>query len=512
MYMKNILISFLMSAVLFNVSYSIDNGLELQGSKSYPIPNKVVASVGPINISAEEFYYSYRYGPAFAKRESNSKSIYLKYMIYEKLLALEGYAKNFDKRKDIASIIKEFGNDIATGEMFKDDILKKVKISQAEIDTLIVQKQLQLNIKWLYAKDKNKLNIILKEMKGGLSFDSLYSMQFKDSIYTNDRSLKTNRYQLGLKNSAFARIIDTLHIGSPSKPIKETDGWYIIKLDNVFKNVFMDKTEFTKLRYESIEALKKKKMDKLSDRYVNKILLRNKPVIKRNSFNLLRSYIAMKSLPKKKYDDWRLSEKLKAALNSLKVTKKNISKTVLVTLKGGSVDLGKFLDWFWNRSQYIKLDNSNLRSFSVTLENLIWRMVRDKLLSERAYARKYNRTKEYIKQVKWWKDKIVYSAERNAIEKSVLLQDKEVIINKKDSTKIKLNKEKQKIKITRMFFLKLNKLKSKYRVKINKDVLEKIHVSDEQDPKAIEFYIVKKDGLIPRPAYPSIDPWWANWE
>jgi len=63
-----------------------------------------------------------------------------------------------------------------------------------------------------------------------------------------------------------------------------------------------------------------------------------------------------------------------------------------------------------------------------------------------------------------------------------------------------------------MFFLKLNKLKSKYRVKINKDVLEKIHVSDEQDPKAIEFYIVKKDGLIPRPAYPSIDPWWANWE
>jgi len=51
-------------------------------------------------------------------------------------------------------------------------------------------------------------------------------------------------------------------------------------------------------------------------------------------------------------------------------------------------------------------------------------MVRDKLLSERAYARKYNRTKEYIKQVKWWKDKIVYSAERNAIEKSVLLQEK----------------------------------------------------------------------------------------
>ena len=322
-----------MSMILFNVSYSSDNGLELQGSKSYPIPNKVVASVGPINISAEEFYYSYQYGPAFAKRESNSKSRYLKYMIYEKLLALEGYAKNFDKRKDIASIIKEFGNDIATEEMFKNDILKNVKISNAEIDTLVIQKQLQLNIKWLYAKDKDELSIILKKMKAGISFDSLYSLQFKDSIYTDDRSLKTNRYQLGLKNPALASIIDTLHIGSPSKPIKETDGWYIIKLDNVFKNVLMNETEFMKLRYESIEALKKKKMDKLSDKYVNKILLRNKPVIKRKSFNLLRSYIAMRSLPKKKYDDWRLSEKLKAALNLLKVTKGNISKTVLVTLR-----------------------------------------------------------------------------------------------------------------------------------------------------------------------------------
>ncbi len=59
---------------------------------------------------------------------------------------------------------------------------------------------------------------------------------------------------------------------------------------------------------------------------------------------------------------------------------------------------------------------------------------------------------------------------------------------------------------------KLNELKRKYHVIINENALDNLSVSAESDKKAIDFYVVKKGGLIPRTPYPTIDSDWANWE
>jgi len=162
--------------------------------------------------------------------------------------------------------------------------------------------------------------------------------------------------------------------------------------------------------------------------------------------------------------------------------------------------------------KYIKLDKNDLRSFSKSLENLIWRMLRDKLLSEKAYERNFHHTVSFEKQAKWWKDKIVYSAVKKDIVESVELKQKEVRYNSSESLDVKSNEEKINTEITRRLLLKLNELKREYEININEDVLEKINVSEENNPKAIDFYTVKKGGLIPRTPYPTIDFEWINWE
>ncbi len=68
-------------------------------------------------------------------------------MIYEKLLTLDGYSRNLDKEEEITSLVKDFESDLATEEMFKEDILNKIEISEKEIDTIITQKQLELEIR-----------------------------------------------------------------------------------------------------------------------------------------------------------------------------------------------------------------------------------------------------------------------------------------------------------------------------------------------------------------------------
>jgi hypothetical protein len=139
-------------------------------------------------------------------------------------------------------------------------------------------------------------------------------------------------------------------------------------------------------------------------------------------------------------------------------------------------------------------------------------MVRDKLLTVQAYERNFQQTDSVIKQSKWWKDKIVYSAVKKEIVESVELREEEVRNNSLESLDVKSNEEKINTEITRRLLLKLNKLKREYEININEDVLEKINVSEENNPKAIDFYTVKKGGLIPRTPYPTIDFEWINWE
>jgi hypothetical protein len=433
-------------------------------------------------------------------------------MINEKLLALDGYSREIEKKDDVKSILNEFENDIATEEMFIEDILNKIEISEDEIDTVVTQKQLELDIRWLYTETIDNMRKITKALASGISFDSLYLLQFKDSIYLDDRSMKINRFQLGKKNPELVEILDTLPVGKLSAPVEASDGWYIFVIDNIGQNVILTESELMRLKHESINALKKKKMDQTSEKYVNQLLLTQDPVIKRESFNVLRSYIGAYTLTQELYDDWELSEKLGEALKKLQVTKDNVGQSVLVVMNENNISLEEFLKWYQNRSQYIKLDKNDLRSYSKSLENLIWRMLRDKLLSEQAFERKFDQTENYTKQVRWWRDKIVYSTIKKEIVESVLLKEDEVVTRGLADSDDKLKSERLNQEITKRLFHKLNDLKSKFDITINEDVLDKIVVSEENNPKAIDFYTVKKGGLIPRTPFPTIDFEWINWE
>ena len=505
-------LSFIAVIFFFTNAYPFQDSLYTQIHSNDLESDKIVASVGSINITVEEFYNSYEFGPAFVKRKKDSKKRYLNYMINEKLLALDGYSRGIENNDDVESILSDFENDIATEEMFVEDILSKVEISDDEIDTVITQKQLELDIRWLYAETDGELNKITDALASGVSFDSLYNLQLKDSIYLDDRSMRIDRFQLGKKNSELAEILDTLPVGKFSEPVEAIDGWYIFILDNIMQNVILTESELMRLQQESINVLKKKKMDKISDKYVNQLLLAQDPVIKRQSFNVLRSFVGNYTLTKELYDDWELSGKLDAALNELQVTKDNVGQSVLVVMNEGNVTLKEFLNWYQNRSQYIKLNKNDLQSFSKSLENLIWRMLRDKLLSEKAYERNFHHTESFEKQTNWWRDKIVYSAVKREIIESVSLEQNELNFNPSDSLKSESKDEMIRLNINRRLWNRINKLKNTYDIKINDDVLEKIKVSEQNNPKAIDFYTVKKGGLIPRTPYPTIDFEWNNWE
>lgn len=479
----------------------------LNGSKN--ISSQVIAVIDTIKITAEEFFYNYEFGPAFTKRQNNSKKVHLDFMINEKLLGLEGIKNGYLNNHEIKSIYNDIQSDIATEELYKDSILSKVEYSESELNQMIKEKSTELEIRWLFTKDKEKVFSWNRQLKNGVFFDSLFRKQITDSVYFDERSLFTTTYNLRKKNPKLAQILDTLKVGEITKPIFINDEWYIVKFDNVNKNLLFSQTEINRLTKESIEALTKIKMDSISAQYVHELLKKNSPTIKRDAFNIGRSYLGKYKLKNENYDKWSLDTKLEEALENLGLSKSsNYTEIILVELKEDNFSLEEFFTWFRNRSLYIKLPETSLVDFSKSLENLVWLMVRDKLLAEVAEEHGYYNNYWVKKQGEWWKEKIAYSAYRKDILNSIVLNNDEVAEKNNESS----NQEILNHELTVKLYREISRLKKIHTVTINYDVLNKINVSNENDKQAINFYAAKNGGLIPRPPYPTIDGDWANWK
>ncbi|NCQ19238.1 MAG: hypothetical protein GW805_13040 [Ignavibacteria bacterium] len=89
-----------------------------------------------------------------------------------------------------------------------------------------------------------------------------------------------------------------------------------------------------------------------------------------------------------------------------------------------------------------------------------------------------------------------------------LNSEEQSLLNEKKKSQSEIMSE----ELSKKILHKVLELKKKYNIVINQNALDKIKVSNENDKKAIDMYIAKRGNLIPRPAFPSIDNDWSNWE
>jgi hypothetical protein len=246
-------------------------------------------------------------------------------------------------------------------------------------------------------------------------------------------------------------------------------------------------------------------MDMLSDKYVNAMMTENDPVIKKAVFKFLVSYMAYYYLPPDKYNQRNMAGSMERIIKENNLDENNLGESVLVESKSGSYSFDDFIYWYRNRSQYIQLNKTNPNAFALSIENMVWQMTRDKLLSKRALERGLDKLPAVQEQSGWWKDKIISSMVKNEIKNSIEINANEVKAG--DGNSEKLNDE-----YNARLLRKVLSLKKRYSVKVNEDVLSSVQVSTENDPKTVDFYTVKRGGLIPRTPYPTIDYEWINWE
>lgn len=527
-------IVFIIAGVALNVFAAAEGGNKNGNSKHASLlpagmDTVVIARVGNLDITTEEFLLSYEFGPAFVKKHGKPRDRYLEFMINEKLLALDGYAHGLANDLEVATMLKEVEGDLATEELYRDDILSQVTVDNKETEQAINNERIHLALKWLFAPHRDELKTYLAQLAQGVPFDTLFNHQLTDSVLIGNRSLETTQFRLEDSNPAMARVVDTLSLSKISPPIEAPDGFYLVKVTNTWTNAIMTQTEHAELKQVVQRGLRQRRADALSDRYVNNLMRNHNPVIVRQTFNILRALVGKTVLSPEKYQDWNLTGKLMSEagpIDSLEIER--YRSQTLVRLNGRNLLLGDFWNWYQARSAYIRFNTASPQRFYASLMQMVWRSVRDNLLVERAWQRGLQDRSGVQKQKSWWEEKLVYARVKEEMLKSIQITDEQAqqfyqqnIRQYRDPKGNVLPYEKVKDgvrqgcyaeELAKNLLRSINILKNKYPVQINRAALETLPIDATPDPKAFDMITAKKGGTFPRPAVPTIDFDWKLWE
>lgn len=524
----------LIAGVALNALAKVDGANKTGRSEHAPLvpagmDTVVVARIGNLDITAEEFLLSYEFGPAFVKKHGKPRDRYLDFMINEKLLALDGYARGFAHDQDVVNMLREVEGDLATEELYRDDILSQVSIDNQEIEQAIKKERVHLELKWLFVPNRDDLKTYLAQLAQGVPYDTLFNRQLNDSVLIGNRSLETTQFRLEDSNPEMARVVDTLSYGKVSPPIETPDGFYLVKVANAWTNAVMAQTEHAELRQAVQRVLRQRRADALSDRYVDDLIRVHNPVMVRQTFNILRALVGKTVLSPEKYQDWNLTGKLMSEagpIDSLEI--KRYRSQTLVRLNGRNLLLGDFWTWYQARRAYIRFDTASPQRFFVSLKQMVWRSVRDKLLIERAWQRRLKDRPGVQKQKQWWEEKLVYARTKQELLKSIQItdeqaqqfyeqnsrqyRDQEGKILPYDKVKDRVSQDCYADELAKNLFRSITTLKNKYLVQINRAALDALPIDAAPDPKAFDIILAKKGGTFPRPAVLTIDFDWKLWE
>jgi hypothetical protein len=200
---------------------------------------------------------------------------------------------------------------------------------------------------------------------------------------------------------------------------------------------------------------------------------------------------------------------------------------VLVAVTNGSYSVGDFLQWYRAREYAVKLRTTSRDAYFTSLEELVWHMVRDRLLTARALSRNLQSRPSVLVQKNWWEEKILFDLEKDSIARTIPIDTvtlrqyyyahRRAYRGEKGDTltfvqaKEDVQRDMFTAELTQRLFHRIVQLKRAHPVEIHEDVLKSLPVDDENNPRAIELYVVKNGGTFPRQAFPTIDFLWQTW-
>jgi hypothetical protein len=488
-----------------------------------PREGAVVAEVGPQTITVRDLLDSYEFGPAFVKRQNGPLRRHLQFMIYEGLLALEGERLGADTTVFVRERADALEEDLAVAELYRRRVLSNVSVTEADLDTAVVKARTNLRLRWLYRENRLGAGSAVRELAYGISFDSLYKRD--EEAGTGERSLETTLLMLERDNPEFASRINTLRSQRVSEPIEGPDGFYIVRLDEVWQNPLMTESAMQDLRVTARKVLVDTRADALAVNYVRSRMRTANPVIKADGFNILRAYIADRGLSRDTQVRWEIPSTFMTEAGPMPITSSGeLLERGLVRVGREEISVRDYIRWYDIRQ--FQFDRRSPEAFASSVKRSVWKMVRDRLLSDEADDLGLHRLPEVAHEAGKWRAKLLYLAARADLGRGVTVTDSSVLAGYEGGKGryrdaggkvLPFEEVKQGIRYQLMFEQEnavlresLDRLGRENRVLVYEEVLGPLSVSVPRETGAVDVVWYRPGGTFPRVAFPTIDDRWQS--
>ncbi|MCK6620804.1 MAG: peptidyl-prolyl cis-trans isomerase [Calditrichaceae bacterium] len=494
---------------------------------------QAVARVGDKLITVQDFRRSYETGFAHLKTGPDRKRTYLKYMINEKLLALEGYRLGLHQAEWIRESERMLLNELLIEALIETEVKSKIKVAPEEIRAAINQSKVSFKFRYWVEASREEAHETARAMRErGYAEVVDEKLRGNPELRINPQDLESD-YLNGLETPPeLLEAIQDLPYGDISEPVFLNDRYYIfqvldIRRRAVTENEYLAKastfeqTVFYRKFYVELERYGVRLMESRGVSTPGKALnLLGKALVEwEKSRESSRSYPGAAPMGPAGFKE--AVHHAPETLPALKALRENLSQPFTVC-NGGTITFEEFLDYF--RPGRIASTAKDKRPFSERLKDAAAEGIRDYFLA--AEGRKKNLEKEpgVRAELALWRDKWVYEAAQRHFTREVQIGDEEV--------KEYFAKNKQRYKTGReedpalsalyerarrdayheASLAALNRhidlLKERYPVRIYEAALDTVTVIDFRKSRWASMQLYKSG--VNRLAYPAVDPGWSS--
>ena len=485
---------------------------------------QVVARVGRFSITAGDLLDSYEFGPAFVRRVNNPLRAHLEFMIDERLLALEAERRDLDTSAFVRTRVAAINEDLTVDQLYASEVIATIHLSDAAIDSAVEKSRVQISLRWLFATDRSGAERLALLLKRGASFDSLMAADTGGEGPAG-RTLATTLLGLESNTPSFARSISSLRQHQVSAPLRGPDGFYIVRLDRIWRDPLQTESGYAKARENAARTLQEARAMEVADQYAGTLMKLARPVMKAQGFNILRAWLARKGLSHDQRLKWQIPSTFMTEAGPRAIADAGeFLREPLVTFGGRTLRVRDYLEWFELRQ--FQLKRSSLAAFNASVKQTVWRLVRDRLLSEEAYRRGLDRRDEVRRESGKWEAKLLYLACRAQLRRSVRVSDSLVVNEYRGhrnryrgadgrpvpfaQVRDDLRRDIADREENAIIFRTLRRLKDSTPVTVDEAAVATLGDGLLPDRRSIDLLIYKPGGTFPRVAFPTIDERWQT--
>jgi parvulin-like peptidyl-prolyl isomerase len=231
--------------------------------------DNIIAKVGTLSISVEEFKDAYQFNPHLSsvKNPQIAKQIVLRSLIAEKIIARQGYEKNIQNQSRIKLQSDQYEREAIIEKFWQEKIFNEITVPENELLEAYYKSKKEKIIQFINYNNERQAYNDYQKIKEGLSFEEIAGLNGLPLNCIPADTIKMFGKLPNLEEKVFS-----MKMNEVSAPVKEGKFYFIVKLTGERENIFTSEMDFAQQRKKIQKELKKSKSFKNFQNYVNTYL------------------------------------------------------------------------------------------------------------------------------------------------------------------------------------------------------------------------------------------------